>query len=102
MKTLEARAVELMQNVSAGEDVPDYIRELLVGCYCVAATEERQLLTEWKNPALPPDCYKDVLIKVATQNGYKYVVGYYNGVAYYRSHDKYELYNVVCWREIHE
>lgn len=107
MKTIEKKAKEFVDRAAAGQDVPDYINELLVTCYCIAAMEERKLMTEWHDPKYEhPKSGLTVLIKcVDTRfpNQSFFTTGvYYAGTrqwcaGHYRKHIE-----IIGWREIHE
>lgn len=103
MKTIEERAREFVKRVAAGQDVPDYINELLINCYCAAVEEEHALLTKWHDANEPPDNGRRVLLKVRDKlSGMEsYTTGYYYEETW--SGNKVFFWNeLIGWRDIHE
>lgn len=108
MKTIEERAREFVEKAAAGQDVPDYINELLISCYCAAAEEERALLTQWHDAKTDrPPIGKTVLLKLAGSDEYIIPYGYIYCVGDRYKADRYVLpahcafRDVIAWRELH-
>lgn len=106
MKTIEERAREFVGGIAAGNDVPDFINELLVECYCIAAIEERKLLTEWHDTKQLPAVNAQVLAKIESRNGeWEHIA-----TAHVNNNGKFIIEGgmfekgdkVIGWREIHE
>ena len=107
MKTIEERAREFVKRVAAGQDVPDYINELLVECYCSAAMEERKLLTEWHDAKEEhPKSGLTVLIKcvdIRFPNQSFFTTGVYYASTRQWCASRYGKHiEIVGWRDIHE
>lgn len=107
MKTIEERAREFVERAADGQDVPDYINELLISCYCAAAEEEHALLTKWHDAKTDrPTIGRAVLLIMQCEDGghiyTEYAVGDRLESDCYVLPVPYVGWEVVGWREIHE
>lgn len=105
MKSLEERASDFVEKVAAGEFIPRFIYNLMADCYCAAAEDERQLLTEWHDPKEDPQEGAELLLKILmpVDEGdiRTYAVGHYITDDFIMP-NTYAGAKVLGWREIHE
>lgn len=125
MKTIEERAREFIAQASAGQDVPEYITEVLVQSYCAGANEElRRQNDEYERRNKWHDFEEEkprlndpilLCVEFENENGatcYSYDVGRYIKLPYAGFMLEYQSTNVerfattfkrkVMWREIPE
>lgn len=106
MKTIEERASEFIEKAANGQEVPDYINELLKNCYCAAVEEEHEELTKWHDPKEPPkEEYMTILLRFRYNKHiqrYMYCTGFYGSGQFVVGDTKFNADNITGWRYIHE